>query len=269
MRYHIVPRLATMTTVWVLLLLWFLIGSRTGCIGALVSLVVMTAILTLSGTEIAFTRRRMFLNECLLPEGWIHRALSGNAPALVWEVVKASFLAVFLLISTLAFEPRHWSLLLADVLLLSLLLPRLYAGLHGAAREQYRWVLARRWATWISAVVLWIESMFILLYTPSQNYMGLRWQEVVAYSTAQATPSCPLVGSLARVSAVTDALGTWGIQNFWRTQTHLPDAIVSGVAVIGTAAIAFLLAWTYSRALMGVLTRPWVMWQLPSRTPPA
>jgi hypothetical protein len=269
LRYQIVPRLLTMATVWGLLLLWFLVGAQAGCLVGLLFLAAMSAILALSGTEVAFYRHRAFLNEFVRPEGWLHGAVRSNIPRLIWELLKAVVLAAFLLISSLAFEPRHWSLLLAAVLLLSLLLPRLFAILDGAAREQYRWVLARRWGTWISTVALWIESLFILIYTPSQNYLGLRWQEVVAYSAAQPTPPCPMVGELSRITAMVDALGTWAIQNFWRALAHLPDALVATVALLGIFALSFLLAWTYSRALMGVLARPWVMWELPPRTPRA
>jgi hypothetical protein len=263
-RYQIIPRLASMATVWTLLLVWFYVGSAIGCVGTLLFLAVLSAILAMSGTEIAFYRRRAFLQTFLRSEGWMHRTLRSNAPPLVLELLKAVALALFLLVSALSFEPHYWALLCADVLLLSLLLPRIYAGLGEAASEQYRWVLARHWATWISAFALWVPSMFILVYaTPAQNYFGLRWQEVVSYSAAQSVPSCPLVGDLARIGAIADALGTWGIQNLWRSLSHTPDTIMAIIAVIGTSVIVFLLAWTFNHALMGVLARPWLMWHIP------
>ncbi len=60
--------------------------------------------------------------------------------------------------------------------------PRLYAGLEGQVVERYRFATARRWTMWASVVLLWLESLVVLVFSAGDSFMGLRWQEVIAYA---------------------------------------------------------------------------------------
>ncbi len=269
MTYKDLPRLLTMTIAWLLLLGWHLTADRLSCPPTLGLLALFTLILTLSGTEIAFTRRRAYLNEILEPDGFLYRALRRNIAMVAVEVLKSAALALILVVGALTLAPRQWSLMFADVLLLGLLLPRLHGVLIGQVREEYRYAIARRWGIWVSTTLLLLESVLVLLFSASENFIGLRWQEVISNGAAQPEALCEGIATLARTTSAIEALGIWSVQNLIRNLNDLPQALMATLGVIASVGFSFLLAYAYSRALVGVVSRPQTMWRSVRRGPPA
>ncbi|WP_295427738.1 hypothetical protein [uncultured Thiodictyon sp.] len=266
MTYADLPRLLTMTIVWLLLLTWQLNAYRSNCVATLALVVLVTLLLFVSGAELALYRRRVFLNECMEPGGLLFRWLRRRYVLLGLELLKSAGLAVFLLVSVISFSPRHWSLLFADVLLVGLLLPRFYGALSGQLREEYRFTTARRWALWVSTLLLWLESMLVLVFTVTQDYDGLRWQEVITYGATDPDVLCRPLASLAALAAAVDALGQWSIQNLARSLQDLPQALMASISLLVCAGLSLLLSYAYSRALIGAVARPWTMWRLNPRS---
>ncbi|AUB83366.1 hypothetical protein [Candidatus Thiodictyon syntrophicum] len=266
MTYADLPRLLTMTLVWLLLLTWQLNAYRSNCVATLALVILVTLLLFVSGAELALYRRRVFLNECMEHKSSLFRWLRRRYVLLGLELLKSAGLAVLLLVSVLSFSPRHWSLLFADVLLVGLLLPRFYGALKGQLREEYRFTTARRSAMWVSTLFLWLESMLVLVFTVAQDYDGLRWQEVITYGATDPDVLCRPLASLAALAAAVDALGQWSIQNLARSLTDLPQALMASISLLVGVGLSLLLSYAYSRALIGAVARPWTMWRLNSRT---
>lgn len=265
MTYNDIPRLFTMAIVWLMLLVWHLNAYRSNCAATLGLLVLFTLILFVSGAEMKLTTRRVFLIECLEPHSVLFRFLRRRYLLLAYELLKSAVLALFLLVSALGFAPRHWSLMFADVLLLSLLLPRLYAAFAGQLRDDYRYVTARRWAMWVSVLFLWLESLIVLLFSDGQDYVGLRWQEVISYAATAPDVHCAPVASAAALLSAVTSLGQWASQNLARSLNDLPQALMASISLLVSIGLSLLLAYAYSRALIGVVGRPWTMWRITAR----
>jgi hypothetical protein len=259
-RYSDIPRLLTMAAVWLLLVLWYFMAPRGGCILTLGLVVAFTLILLMSGAEIALAKRQAFLGAFVVPGSRLHRLLSLPALLLAIEALMAAILALFLLAVAVTFASRQWSVLFADVLFMGLLLPRLYAGLEGQVVERYRFATARRWTMWASVVLLWLESLVVLVFSAGDSFMGLRWQEVIAYAAVPPAVACPPMAQMAALVAAVDALGQWSVQNLQRNLSDLPQALMAATGVLASVSMSFLSAYVFSRALVGVVARPWDMW---------
>jgi hypothetical protein len=265
--YSDLPRLVSMAAVWLLMLTWQFNAGRIGCPAALALLGVFTLLILLSGAETGLARRRILLRECIDARGRLHRVLSRRFILVVLQVLKSAGLAVFLFVGALGFTGRQWSLLFADALLTVLLLPRFYLLFKDQVREDYRYAMARRWTVWASTLLLWSAAMLVLLYSTTQNYMGLRWQEVMTFAGPAPAVQCGPLQDLGALAAAVEALGHWSVQNLARNLQDPPQALVAFVSLLAAAGFALVLAYAYSRALLGAVARPWAMWRIPPNTP--
>ncbi len=259
--YAILIRLLTMSIVWLLLLVWFLNAYRLPCNGALGFLAALSATLLLAGTERAYFRRRALFNECLQQEGRLFRILHNRILMTLREIVFAVLLALLLLIGALAFEPRQWSLLLADVLLLSLVIPRLTLAMTNEVCDACRHALARQWALWLSVLLLWGEAVMMLFLFPPEDYIGMRWQEVVTYGVNMPDVHCAWLASAAEIYRMGQALAIWAAQNASRVSHDPTQSVMVWVGFSVMFGLTFLMALAISRAFVGVMARPWEMWR--------
>jgi hypothetical protein len=149
--------------------------------------------------------------------------------------------------------------LFIDLLMLSLLIPRLTAVMGDHVRQRYRYAIARRWAMMLSILLLWGEAVVVLMFSPPEDYFGMRWQEVVTYGVAQPDVLCPLVQSASEVYTVGQALAIWAVQNAARVSNDPTQVIMVWVGYAVLVGFSWLVALAYSRALVGVMARPWEM----------
>lgn len=259
--YSDVPRLMTMTVVWLLLLAWHFLAGQSGCLAVVGLVALFTLVLALSATELALARRQTFIAANLVEgsslQRWLRRPYLLAAREAVWSLI----LALFLVVSVLSYAPRQWSLSFAVVLLSGLLLPRFYGAFAGQVREQFRYATARRWTLWCSVLLLWLESLVVLVFTSGEEFMGLRWQEVIVHGARAPDIGCAPVAQAAAILSAVDALGFWSIQNLRRSLSDLPQALVAGLGLIAAVVLTFLRAYVFSLALIGAVARPWVFWQ--------
>jgi len=271
MTYAVLIRLLTMSTVWLIMLVWFLNAYRAPCVTGLAIFGVLALILLVAGSERSYFYRRALFNECLHRGGRLFHIFHNRILLTIRETLYASVLALFLLVSSLLFEPRQWSLLYADLMLLTLLIPRLATAMGSEIRDQYRYALARQWAMWISVLLLWGEAVLVLIFSPPEDYFGMRWQEVVSYGVAEPDVLCPLLKSAAEVYAGGQALAIWAVQNATRYINDPTQSVMIWVGLTTLFGFTFIVALAYSRALIGVMGRPWEMWhsQTGDTKPPA
>ncbi|MGE5154393.1 MAG: hypothetical protein ACM3ST_10280 [Bdellovibrio bacteriovorus] len=261
MTYSDLPRLLTMVLVWAALLAWHSLADRSGCLVAAGLVTLFTLILTLSSSELALARRQAFIDACLEPGGSLRRLLGRRYLLIGVEAAKSLVLAAFLVVSALTLVPRQWSLMFAVVLLMGLLLPRFYAAFAGQLRDRYRYATARRWTLWCGALLLWLEALISLFYSSGEGYMGLRWQEAIVHGARQPEVGCAAVAQLGAVLSAVESLGLWSVQNLQRNLADLPQSMAAGFGLLASMALAFLQAYVFSLALIGVVARPWSLWR--------
>jgi hypothetical protein len=70
----------------------------------------------------------------------------------------------------------------------------------------------------------------------------------------------PLLGSAAEFYAAGQALAVWAVQNGARVINDPTQVVMVWVGYCALFGFSLVVAWAYSRALVGVLSRPWEMW---------
>ena len=261
MTYSDIPRLLSMALVWLFLLSWYFLAGHAGCLAVIALVALVTSLLTLSTTEIALSRRQTFIDACIEPRGSLGRLLRRRHLIVAAQAAKSLVLALFLVASTPTYVPRQWSLMFATVLLAGLLLPRFYGAFAGQVRERYRYVTARRWTLWSTVLLLWIESLIVLGFSGSENFMGLRWQEVIGYAAREPDIRCALLAQASSVLSAIDSLGFWSVQNLHRSLADLPQALAAGLGLLAAVALDFLRAYVFGLALIAAVARPWELWE--------
>ena len=261
-------RIAPMLLVYGALLGWHLTADRLGCATVAVLLASVAALLTISGMEVAFYRRYAFLRLYLVPDGILFRLLGRRILIIIRQVMRSLLLAFLLLIAALRFDWSQWLLLLADVFLLTALLAAFSSRLAGEVRQPYRDPMARHWAGRINAALLWVAWAFLMYYSPQENYLDLRWDEVVAHSAHQTAIGCDALSMLSALAATGEALALWFAQN-QLSGLQDPDHLLAGwsvfIAVFGASLLVF---FAYGRALVGTQAKPWHVWrQAPEEDP--
>ena len=208
-------RIAAMFLVWCILFGWHLIAPWLGCLASAVVLALAAGLLMSSGTEVAFSRRRVFVSHYLETGGLLFRLLSRRTLILITQGVKALALGLFLLVSVLRLDQTQWLLLLADVLVIAFLLTGFFSILSGEVRNELRGPMVRHWAARVNATLLWLSLVLLMFFSPQVNYSHLRWEEVLAFSAAQPAVGCNSIAVLARFAAVGEALGLWSTQHLF------------------------------------------------------
>ncbi|MGB5831689.1 MAG: hypothetical protein WBG92_06815 [Thiohalocapsa sp.] len=259
MKYAIIVRLLTMTIVWLVLLTWFFNAYRTDCGTTLAIFLLLCVLLLVPGIERSFLLRRALFKEYLSGDERLFDLFQNRFLMILRETAYALILATFLLVGALVLEPRQWSLLFIVLLLLTLLTPRLANTMSGQVREEYRHAISRQRAIGISVFLLWGEAVMVLTISPPEDYMGMRWQEVVTYGVSEPDVLCPLVSELANVYVVGQAIAIWAVQNASRVSNDPTQAIMVWVGYFTLISFPFMVALAFSRALVGVLGRPWEM----------
>ncbi|ESQ16790.1 MAG TPA: hypothetical protein DDY14_03525 [Chromatiaceae bacterium] len=263
--FAVIIRVLTMSIVWLVLLSWFLNAYRSGCGTALLVFAVISLFLLMAGFEAAFLRRRALYNEFVSDDDHVFDLFHNLILTGLRELIFGLILAMFLLIGVLVFEPRQWSLLFADLLVMTLLIPRFALSMSNRVREPYRFAMARQSAMWLSILLLWSEALMVLTLSPREHYIGMRWQEVVTYGVAQPDLSCPIVAQLANIFVVGQALAMWAVQNATRVMNDPTQAIMVWVGFFILFSFTFMVARAFSQALIGVMGRPWELWSSPTK----
>lgn len=243
--------------VWTLLAGWAWLAGRLDCGAGAAVIAAVWGLILLAASELALLRRHVFVWAYLTGEGFIARWLGRRALLLAWQAVKSLPLALALVVSLPLLRGPQWLVLLLDVAFLSALLWLLQRALRGEVRPAYRTPLAHAWAHRINSVSVWLGLLLTLLYAAREDYAALGLVEVVRYSAAQVDLGCDALAVLARLGAVAEGALWWAAQRLFSDLGGTPQALVAWSGFIAVFGASFVIAWSYSRALTGVLARPW------------
>lgn len=124
--------------------------------------------------------------------------------------------------------------------------------------------MSRRWAIWFSTLLLWGESVLALVLTNTGDYRDLSWEDAVAYSTgAETAPDATgVIAVMRRIDAGAEGLASWSSHQLSHAaNVDLAQTLVATMTLVSVLLMWFLLAWAYSRALMGALARVMEIWR--------
>lgn len=257
--YMSLSGIISLLSVWGILLLWHGTADRIGCFASALFLVPLWIVLTLAASEAALIRRYAFIAQYLRTEGLLARLLRRKIMLLLWQAVKSLFLALVLLVSSAFLDLVQWLVLLADTLLMAVLISVFSRILHKELKPGYLGFLGRHSAHWVNALLLWLCLVLVTFYTAHENYTGMSWQEAMHSSVSKVGMACDELALLGRINAAGEALMWWGAQNYLQALQSPAQLILAWLAFLAMFGVSFLIAWAYSRALIGVLSRPWAI----------
>ena len=248
--------LAAMFSVWGGLLGWCWLADRIGCAGSALFLVPLWAVLMLAGSELPLLRRTSFVRHYLQPAGWLARWLKRRLWLLTWQGAKALLLALILLVSALSFDAAQWMLLCGDILLVGTLLFLADWVLEGELNPSCEGTLTRHWVHRVNVVLLWVALVAVMFFTAHEDYRGMAWEDAAELSALEVKVGCDALAVLARISAVGGALQWWAAENLFGVLGDPGGILMAWTLFLAAFGVSFLVAWSYSRALIGVLARP-------------
>lgn len=248
--------LSAMFSVWAGLLGWWLLSDRMGCAGSALFLVPFWALVTLSGSEIPLLRRFSFVRHYLRPAGRLAWWLKRRLWLWVWQGAKGLVLALILLVSALSFDGVQWLALCGDVFLLATLLFLADWLLEGELNPTWGGALIRHWVHRLNTLLLWLALVGVTFFTPHEDYRGMAWEEAAEFSALEVKVGCDALAVLARISAVGGTLQWWAAQNLFGGLGDPGKVMLAWTLFVVAFGVSFLVAWSYSRALIGVMARP-------------
>lgn len=235
--------------------------------GSMLFLIPLWAVLSMAASEVALFKRYAFIAQYLTPQGVLARLLKRKTLLLLWQSTKALFFTLVLLVATVLFDMPQWLVWLGDVGVMAMLVSVFAWLLRGEVKPSWRAPLARYWAHWVNTILLWVTSVLVTFYSAHENYTGMPWKEVVHFSALSVAVACDALAVLVRINAVSEALMWWSAQNFLTSWEQPTQRLMVWIAFVASFGGSFLIAWAYSRALTGVLSRPWKL-VVPDRLSP-
>lgn len=260
-----------MLAVWLVLLGWHFTAGHIGLPGNLLFVALLMVPLCMSGIEAATYRRHAFRAAYLTGPSWLDRLLALEPLLLASEGLKALLLALLLMLATLSLSLREWVLLLLDLCVLALLMPRLPGLLHTSVKPLYLHALARRWAIWFSTALLWLEAVLTLVLARNDSLRGLAWTAAVAYA-AEPLERAGSRGLVAAAQGVYRSLGdlaTWASDRLVHGGDNPAQDLIAALVLAALLLLWFCVAWAYSRALIGTMARPFAIGRPQPRHQPA
>ena len=254
--YVRLSHLGAMFSVWGGLLGWWWLSDRIGCAGSALFLVPLWAVLTFVGSELPLLSRSSFVRHYLQPEGWLARWLKRRLWLLTWQGAKALALTLLLLVSALSFDAAQWLVLLGDIFLVVTLLVLADWVLEGELNPSCEGPLTRNWVHRVNVVLLWVALVAVMFFTAHEDYRGMAWEEAASLSALEVKVGCDALAVLARINAVGGTLQWWAAQNLFGRIGDPGEILMAWTLFLVAFGVSFLVAWSYSRALIGVLTRP-------------
>lgn len=250
-------QVAAMLAIWLLLAASTGLADRLGCTAGIVQVMVVWGLVFLAGTETVLLRRHLFIHACLETRGLVARWLGRRLFLVSWQALKALVLTLVLVTTLFLLRPPQWLLLLLDILLFTALVWLLNRLLRGEVKEVYRAALVRAWAHRVNAVLLWLGLLVSLLFTARHDYGAMGFPEAVRHGAAQVSLGCDALAVLARAAAVLETTLWWTAQRLFSGLEAPPLALLAWLGFIAAFGVSFLVAWSWSRLLGGVLARPW------------
>ncbi|MCB1858153.1 MAG: hypothetical protein KDI63_07770 [Gammaproteobacteria bacterium] len=256
-RFSVALDLPGMLSVSLILFAWQQFSAQLGCLASLLFIVPVWGAISLSLCEGALLRRRVFVNQYLEPGSLLARWLSRGLILLLWQGVKGMVLTIALFIALLTANQALWVLLLADIPVVLILTGVLTRVLHTQIKSQVLQPLVRVWVQPINSLLLWLLSVCLMLLSEREDFGAIAWSDAVGYSASQVAAQCDFFQVLGRAAAVWDTSAWWAAQHLMAGVEKPWLALVGWLSFLSMFAASLVTAWAFSRALLGVISKPW------------
>ena len=199
-------RLLYMLFPGLLLLGWVMWSDSLPCVGVLLLMLPVLALIVLNMLEVALLRRRALVGMYLEGESWLSRLMCRKAVLFLWQVTKATVLVFILFVEALDWPPWFWLLLLLDIPVLFFTSHRLEQSLQGQVKAGAQGIIARRLLVTVNTLILALLLAGGWMFEPQTDYRDMSWQATAVYAAQQEQLHCELLAPLARTKAVQQAL---------------------------------------------------------------
>lgn len=205
-----------------------------------------------STLETARLRRRVWLEQYLLPASVWHRWLRGGLLMGIWHMLVSALLALFMLVNLWQLDAALWLLLAAHLPLLWLSNNYLARRLGGHIQARFVAALQRRLLVPLNALVLLLAYVLISLLLSQPDMRGMNWADAITVHMQASESRMPLLAFSDRARQILELTMQWAMQNTWG------DADQSGL--LGLLAWSLLLLaggafiWAWIRMQVGIAT---------------
>lgn len=203
-----------------------------------------------SMNEQALVKRRVWLDQYLLPGGFVHRLLRGGLLLRLLNLPIAVFLSAYLLVKTLGMTWPVWSLLLASILIFAGCRFFFEYALRNQVQASRLAPLTRRLALVVTAVVLVISYCAILIYTPQPLLIASELTDVLANHRPALAENPSLLMMADQLVRGGELFGWWALQNSLGSAGGGSLIALTGWGVLLLSGAAFL--WTWCQVMLGL-----------------
>ncbi len=244
---------ARMLLPWGGLLAWSQWHRQLNCLGLLLCLSLVIAVLALDMLEVALLKRRALVGMYLKPESGLYRLLRGGPLMLIWQVGKALILAVILLAEATQWTGWLWLVLGLDALLLAGAYPWYKKRFATQVKAGHAETFARQYLVILNILLLTPLIAGIYFYTPHPDYRELGWRETLLHEASRTQTGCSALAAPAKLMAAKNALGWWLAQTWLQRLQHVGLTALGWLLfLLGSAAFV----WAYSRLILGMSLSP-------------
>jgi hypothetical protein len=252
-----IASIAAMAGLWLLLAAWSMHSDRLGCLaGGSLVLVLGLAILS-AGAEARLLRRHAFARAYLARRGLLSRWLSRYTLLTLWLGIRALALALLLVATLPLLGPVQWLILLGDVLVFAAVVRALRLLLRSEVRGGYLGPLAHAWAHRVNALLVWIALVVSLMFGERADLATVGVIDAVRHGAASVELGCDVLAVLARAAAAGESALWWAAQQLFAGLEDPTRRLFAWAGFIAVFGASFVFAWAWSRALGGLLARPW------------
>ncbi|WP_294078524.1 hypothetical protein, partial [Thiolapillus sp.] len=178
-------RLLYMLFPCLLLLGWAMWSDSLPCVGVLLLMLPVLALIVLNMLEVALLRRRALVGMYLEGENWLSRLMCRKAVLFLWQVTKATVLVFILFVEALDWPPWFWLLLMMDIPVLFFTSHRLEQSLQGQVKAGAQGIIARHLLVTVNTLILALLLAGGWMFEPQTDYRDMSWQATAVYAAQQ------------------------------------------------------------------------------------
>ena len=168
-----------------------------------------------SSLETARLRRRVWLEQYLLPASLWHRWLRGGWLMACWHMLGAAMLALFMLVNLWQMHGLLWLLLAVHLPLLWLSERYLTSRLRGHVQARHAAALRRRLLVPLNALMLLVGYVLVSLLLAQPDLRGMSWADAITLHMHPSPSQTPLLAFADRAHQILELTVQWAMQNTW------------------------------------------------------
>lgn len=232
------------------LLLWTLTPEPAQSVLFLPVWIASSCLIFSASLESARLRRRVWLDQYLLVGSPWHRLLRGGLPMIIWHLLIACLLALFMLARLLHLNGWLSLLLVVQIPLIWSLQRWLDARLQAHVRDAVRPAVCRRLLVPLIMLPLLTCYLAVSLWLSQPDMVSVSWAEAISRHLPEAHSAIGFLALCERTYLLLDLTLQWAMQNALGSRDETGALAILAWSLLLVGGAAFTLAWV--RMLVGV-----------------